>query len=714
MRTPLVLLLLTSLAAAQSDPPETEESPVTDVLHGVELVDAYRWLEGSDAPELGAPDPELDARVADWTDAQNAYTRGVLDRLPSRAKLETRMTRLLEVGFVGSPTMRGKRYFFSKQEGKQPQPILYVREGLEGEPRVLLDPTAVDPSGLSTLAWYLPDAEGDLLAFGMYRSGSENSTLYVLEVESGEWLADEIPGKVRPVGWLPDSSGLFYRDLESVEDPYSGRIMFHELGRHPRQDRMLFRQYKEGPLATTYGPHATISRDARWMILSYSTGTRDNDLWAIDLDRWFRTGEFVPTDVLVGEKAQSSGTVLGDTLYMLTNLGAPNSRVFAVDLTDPARERWREIIPQREDAVLQGVQLARGVLVAQYLHQASSRIELFDLDGQSRGELALPGIGRASLSAERDRTEAFLSFSSFNTPPTIYRVDLATGERALWERVDVPVDPELVVVKQVWYPSKDGTKVSMFVIHRRGLELDGKNPTILNGYGGFNISRTPRFRATMFPWYEGGGVRAVANLRGGGEYGREWHEDGRLERKQNTFDDFIAAAEWLIEQGYTSPEHLGVTGASNGGLLTGAALTQRPDLFSAVISGVPLLDMLRYQHFLMARYWIPEYGSSEDPTAFEYIRRYSPYHNVKPGVRYPATLFTAGENDARVHPMHARKMTALMQAASAADPRTEPMLLWVEREAGHGGGKPLELRVQESVDESLFLMWQLGMLEKGR
>jgi prolyl oligopeptidase len=391
-------------------------------------------------------------------------------------------------------------------------------------------------------------------------------------------------------------------------------------------------------------------------------------------------------------------------------MGAPNGRVIAVDLNHPGRENWTEIIPQREDAVLRGLSLARGFLVASYLKSAATVLELFRPDGERVGEIELPDIGSATIVTDENRTEAFVSFTSFNDPTSIWRVDLATGERGLWERVMVPFDPNDFTVKQAWYPSADGTNISMFIVHHREVRLDGNNPTLLYGYGGFKIPMVPSFRSTRIPWLESGGVYAVAHLRGGGEYGEDWHKAGMLEKKQNVFDDFHAAAEYLIAQGYTSPSHLTIYGGSNGGLLVGAAVTQRPDLFAAAVCGVPLLDMLRYQQFLMAKYWVPEYGDPEDPRHFAWLRAYSPYHNITEDIRYPAILFTAGENDARVHPLHARKMTARLQAAAANDLERDPILLWVERSAGHGAGKPLRLRVRNAADVYSFLMWQTGML----
>ena len=681
-------------------PPPTATEPVTELLHGVQITDDYRWLE--------APESESEPVLA-WTTAQNDYTREILDNLPGRQRLEQRLEELMTLPSVSAPSMRMDRYFYRKRQGRENQAILYLREGFDGEPRVLLDPNTLDAEGLVSLDWYEPNQDGTLLAFGTSYAGDENSTLNIANIDTGEWLSDEIRGKVRGVNWLPDASGFFYRDLADIGNPYSGRIRYHRLGTHPRHDVTLFEQYKQGPLATTWGPFAYTSRDARWLILGYYTGTKSNDLWCIDLDRWRRSGEFVTSEIIVGDDSMSSGPVFGDTLFMRTTAGAPQGRIFAVDLTRPAREHWVEIVAQRPSAVLRGASLARGYLVATYLKDASTSLELFSLEGRPMGEIELPGVGSASISTEEDRTEAFLSFTSFNDPTSIWRIDLASGKRALWDRVDVPFEPSTIAVKQVWYPSRDGTRVSMFIVHRKDVRLDGSNPTLLYGYGGFNIALTPRFSATLIPWLEAGGVYAVPNLRGGGEYGKAWHEAGMLGNKQNVFDDFVAAAEFLIAEGYTNPQRLAISGGSNGGLLTGAALTQRPDLFSAVVCRVPLLDMLRYHQFLMAKYWVPEYGDPEDPVAFDWLYAYSPYHNIIPGIHYPSVLFTAGENDSRVHPMHARKMAARLQAAARNDFDEDPILLWVERAAGHGAGKPLRLRIQETADIWSFLMWQTGM-----
>ena len=692
-----------------ADAPPTAVEPVAETLHGVDLIDPYRWLEGSDAPEIEESQPELDARVSRWTESQNAYTRDVLDNLAGRRKLEGRLEELLAVGNVRSPAVRGNRYFNRERRGDEAQPVLYVREGADGEPRRLIDPNQLDAEGLTTLAWAEPSHDGELLAFGLYRGGDENATLHLLRVDDGEWLADEVPGKVRSVYWQPDGSGFFYRRLADADNPYSAQIRHHRIGRHHRQDPILFEQYKEGPLATTWGPSPVVDPEARWLAVVYFTSTESNDLWIYDARHWLETGELKRTDVVLGETAESFPIFAGNKLLLQTTLDAPNGRVVEVDLEHPAPEHWRELIPQREGAVLEQVSVADGLLALEYLEKASTRITLFDLAGRSKGDLDLPGIGSASLRSEPDRSEAFLSFESFNEPDSIYRVDLRTGQRALWARPDVPVDPGKITVRQVFYPSKDGTEVSMFVVHRKGLALDGKNPTILSGYGGFSVSMTPRFSARNFPWFEAGGVYALANLRGGGEYGEDWHRAGMLANKQNVFDDFIAAAEWLIANDFTNPQQLGILGGSNGGLLTGAALVQRPELFSAVLSAVPLLDMLRYQHFLMARFWVPEYGTAENEEHLPFLLDYSPYQNVKDGAKYPAVLLTAGENDSRVHPLHARKMAARLQAATANDPEKEPILLWVEGDVGHGQGKPLNLRRRDAADVLGFMGWQLGL-----
>lgn len=701
--------------------PQSRVEPVKDVIHGVEIVDDYRWLEGDNSVEgqWGKSTNE----VSEWTDYQNAYTRSVLDNLPGRKELEEKLRPLMEVGSISAPGMRGDRYFYSKREGNENQPRIFMRKGSRGEPKLLLDPAKMDASGLVTISWTVPNKDGTQLAYGTYRAGDENSTLHIMNTDTGEVSPIQISGKVSSIDWLPDSSGFMYRNLADIGNPYSGQVKFHRIGKSKADgsdDALLFRQYtpeENLKLATTYGPGAGLSEDGKWAVVSYSTDTRNNDLWIVNFEDYLKTGKFERRDVIVGEAAQSGGPIVGDTMFMLTTFGAANGRIMKVNLNHPERENWKEFVPERKDAVIEGVSIAKGVLVVDYLTKASTHIELVNPETGKATTLKLPGIGSAGLSTDQDRTEAYLSFTSFNYPPTIFQVDLAKpdAEPVLWESPAVPVDPTSVEVKQEWYTSKDGTKVSMFIVHKKGLALKGDSPTILYGYGGFTVSLTPTFSASLFQWLDAGGVYAVPNLRGGGEYGDKWHTEGMRDKKQNVFDDFIAAAEFLCDKGYTNPSKLAVRGGSNGGLLTGAVLTQRPDLFKAVLVHVPLLDMVRFQNFLMAKYWVPEYGSAEDAEQFAYIKKYSPYHNIRKGTKYPATLLTAGENDSRVHPLHARKMAAALQAATASDPATAPILLWVDREAGHGQGKPLNLRIRDVADERIFVMWQLGMLEgKGK
>ena len=715
-------------------PPATERRIVTETIGGEEIEDPYRWLEGdnSDPEAMGQPTAEVER----WTDAQNAYTRSVLESISGRTRLTARLRELLEIGSIGTPVAAGQRVFYTARTGRQAQAILHVVDEFAdgpgdvsgGEPRVLLDPYGLDPSGLTSLDWFEPSPGGALVAFGLSRGGDENSTLHVLDAETGRWLADEIPGKARVLGWMPGGRSFFYSRLAEPGDPYSTVVAHHEIGAHPREDRVLLRQREVGriyagaekseaqldSLRTTWGPFARPSADGRWLTIGYYTGTSSVDLWAADLDAWLRTGELNKRPVLVGGEGLNEAVLLGDAGYLLTHDGAPNGRVVRFDPSRPGdREGWEEIVPERRDAAIEGIALARGVLVVTLVKDASTTIERYTTRGDPLGEVPLPGIGSAEVSVTPGRGEGFVRFESFDTPAQILRFDASAPapEPEVWRALEIPENGSGLVVKRVRYTSADGTEIGMFVVHLEGLELDGNNPALLTGYGGFGISMLPSFDPAVIPWIERGGVFALPNIRGGGEKGLAWHEAGTLDRKQNVFDDFIAAAEWLIDSSYTRPERLAIGGRSNGGLLTGAAITQRPDLFSAAYVGVPLLDMLRYDRFLMARYWVPEYGSPSDGAVADTLLEYSPYHNIKPGTRYPAVLLTAGENDTRVHPMHARKMAARLQAATSADAALDPILLWVDRAGGHGAGKPLEARVRETVDRQLFLMWQTGMLD---
>jgi prolyl oligopeptidase len=693
----IAAMLVAALAAASlAGPPPTKVETVTDVVHGQPIADDYRWLE---ALEEGSEE------VRAWTTAQNDYTRAVLERWPGRAKLEARLGQLMTIGSVTAPSMRENRYFYTERTGEQNQAVLYLREGADGAPRVLLDPNALDDRGLVSLDWFVPSDDGRVLAFGLSRAGDEMSVLHLMDVDTGAWRADEIPGKVEFGGWAPGGGAFLYGQLEDPADAYSRVYRWHEVGRHHRADPVLLEQEKPSRI-----PGATLSRDGRWIIVQQFEGWSKQDVYAADVAAWRRTGTFTQVPIAEGIDARFEPQFIrGDDMFMLTTYEAPNGRLVAVSLLEPAREKWRPILAEDAKAVLASCAEMRDGFVAEYERDATTRLMAFGLGGSPRGPVELPGLGSASIATSYDRTEAFVSYASYNEPDTIYRVDLSTRDRAIWARPEVPIDPSMVTVKQEWCTSRDGTRVPMFVVHRTDLVKDGRTPTVIYAYGGFNISMRPAFIATNFPWYEGGGIYVVANLRGGGEYGESWHRAGMLESKQNVYDDLYAVAEHLIESGVTTREHLAVMGGSNGGLLTGVAATQRPDLWAAVVSAVPLLDMVRFPDFLMAKFWTPEYGDPADAVQFKWLRAYSPYHNVAKGKKYPAILFTAGENDNRVHPMHARKMAALLQAQAANDQEKHPILLWVEREAGHGRGKPLHLRIQDYADRWSFIIWQTGM-----
>jgi prolyl oligopeptidase len=674
--------------------PLTRVEPVVETLHGVEVTDPYRWLEATDSNE-----------VHKWVEAQNQFTRSMLDELPNRGAIRKRLEELLTVGTISTPAVRGQRYFYTKREGKQNQPILYVRDGRDGADRMLIDPNSLTADATVALDWWSPSRDGRRLAFGTSAGGSEKSTLGVLEVETGKLLDDKIPfTRACSVAWTPDGSGFYYTryptpgSVPQGEENYHRHVFHHKLGTDPGDDPEIFGAGR-GPQDW---PNLDISPDGRWLVVTVQQGWAKSEMYIRDLAE--PDGKFVP--VAEGVEARFSSDMQNDRLYVQTNLDAPRYRVFSVDPAKPAREHWQELIPERE-SVLENVAVIGGRLFAHSLRDATSRLEVFSLDGKLEREIGLPTLGTlAGLGGEWDGHEAFFGFTSFGVPPAIYHVDLDSRQTTLWETVPAAIDPAKYAIKQERYRSKDGTEVPMFVLHRTGLELDGRRPTVLYGYGGFNVNQTPSFIPHLPLWLEAGGVFCIANLRGGGEYGEAWHQAGMLGNKQNVFDDFVAAGEWLIENKYTNRDRFAISGGSNGGLLVGAALTQRPDLFRAVVCRVPLLDMLRYQNFRIAKLWIPEYGTADDPEHFQWLYRYSPYHHVHDGVDYPAVLFTTAESDSRVDPMHAFKMAARLQSASASD---HPILLRVESKAGHGAGKPLSKTIDEQTDVWSFLFWQLGV-----
>ena len=676
------------------EPPMTRVESVADDLHGVAVPDPYRWLENGGSDE-----------VRRWVEAQNRYTRSFLEARPGRPAVRQRLEHLLSIGAIGTPAVRQGRYFYTRREGEQNQPILYVRDGLRGKDRVLVDPNPLSKDGTATIDWWYPSEDGSLLAYGISTSGDEKSTLRVLEVATGRPRPDTIPNtRYASLSWLPDGSGFFYTrypapgSVPSGQENYSSHLFFHHLGDDPAKDPKVFGEGRKPEEMID----ARLSPDGRWLLVQVNLGWARSDLYAKDLKQ--EGSPFVP--IAEGIDAIFGGEVVGDTLYLLTNWEAPRYRLFAVDLRHPARDAWKILIPEG-DAVLSQAAYVGGQILALYLKDASSRLAVYGADGVRIRDIALPALGTVdTVSGRHDGREAFFGFSSFSVPPAVYRYDLKSGTSALWEQVRSDVDLSSFEVKQVFFTSKDGTRVPMFLVHRKGLKLDGANPALLYGYGGFNISLTPEFARGLVLWLERGGVYAEANLRGGGEYGEDWHRSGMLGKKQNVFDDFIAAAEWLIQNKYTGKEHLAIKGGSNGGLLVGAALTQRPDLFRAVICAVPLLDMVRYHNFQIAKLWVPEYGSADAADQFRWLYAYSPYHHVKDGTAYPAVLITTAESDSRVDPMHARKMTARLQAATSSG---LPVLLRSETRAGHGIGKPLSKQIDEATDDWTFLLWHLGM-----
>jgi len=761
---------------APTAPPKTALKPVIDVLHGTKVLDNYRWLEDGTSPE-----------TQKWVEQELAYTRALLDPLPGRDAIHKRLTELLSIGIATPPQIAGKYYFYTKREGMQNQPILYVREGVNGADRVLVDANQLAADGTIALDWFQPSENGRYVAYGISTAGSEMSTLHLVETKTGAALPDIIERtRAASIGWQHDNRGFYYTrypkkgDVPAGQEMYNRHVFYHELGTDPATDDLIFGEGRD----PEDWPSVSLSNDGRWLLISVSEGWTKSELFLMDL----KAGT-PPIRVTTGKNFLYGGEVYEGKLYITTNEDAPRYRVFVADAGNYDHEAWKELIPQT-DAVLQGAAVYGGKLLAHYEQNASSQLKIFDLDGKKLNDLSLPAIGTVFGTGGRwNRDEVFYGFQSFTTPPSIYRIDLkpavtspqisqgATSTRSingvaqgtsephglkptsisdsngaaesralpkapvsndpagsrplpkaddqanessrsggsiepvLWTKVDAPsIDPTAYEVAQEWFKSKDATSVPMFVVHKKGLQKTGHNPTLLTAYGGFNVSLTPAFSRTAYLWMEHGGIYAVANLRGGAEFGEDWHRAGMLDKKQNVFDDMIAAAEHLISEKYTDPKHLAIQGGSNGGLLMGAMITQRPELFRAVVCQVPLLDMIHYQDFQIAKLWIPEYGTSENPDQFKWLYAYSPYHHVKAGVEYPAILFMTADTDTRVDPMHAKKMAALMQAeAKNGASHARPILLRIESKAGHGAGKPVTKQIEEFTDVYSFLFWQLGV-----
>ena len=693
------MIIATLAAVALAVPPQTRVDPVTDDYAGSKVTDDYRWLEPleKDSPEVKA-----------WTDAQLAHLRSTLDPLRCRTELAEKLRPLMQITSWGVPIIRGPGYFYAQRDGKMNQPAVYVREGgANTGAKVVIDPNVIDTTGLTSVDWWVPSWQGSKFAYGTSKAGDEMSVLKVTKLEKETWetLKDEIPGKVNFGGWNQWGDGFVYSRLTDPKDPYSRVVAFHKLGEPVEKDPVFMRQTNPSEI-----PFGGLTSEDKWVVLGVSKGWSQNDLWVAKQDD-LRAGRDTKIAIAVGRGARFTPVeVIGDRLYMVTTLGAPNTRLVAVDINNPAESNWKVVIPERSDAVMSQVEFGKDEVVVVWQKDAYDTVKTYRYDGTPVADLPMPGIGTVNVQCDRKHTEMFFSFASYNSPRTVYRCDLfwKPYKPEVWAKPEVPVKLDDIEVTQVRAASKDGTQVPFFVVKRKGLAMDGSNPCVLYGYGGFNVSLTPEFIPTIVPYLEKGGIYVVANLRGGGEYGETWHQAGMMGKKQNVFDDLYAVAERLVADKYTSASRLAVMGGSNGGLLTAVAVTQRPELWSAAISAVPLCDMLRYQDFLLAKYWVPEYGASTDAAAFGWLRAYSPYHNAKKGTKYPSVMFTAGENDSRVHPLHARKMAAVLQAATASDGASEPILLYVDRDAGHGAGKPLAKRIEEAVDQWSYLMWQTG------
>ncbi|MBU8933992.1 MAG: prolyl oligopeptidase family serine peptidase [candidate division Zixibacteria bacterium] len=702
MRFTSILLVLLLILTASPDlfsqghigPPSTRVGMIVDTIHGVAIEDPYRWLEDSQTDEVIA-----------WTEKQNQYFRSYVDSYPGRAKLAGRISELMTVGSVSSPSVRGDNYFYYRRDGDQNHSILYRKHGLNGEPEVIIDPNTFSEDGTVALDWLYLSPDGSLTAYGKSNSGSERSTLFLMRTDDQSLLIDTIPfTRGVSLAWLPDNSGFYYTRFATIgevpeeDNDYYRRVFLHTIGQRWENDPLIYENKDD----KTAWPGVSLSPDGTKLVISVFQGWSRSDLYFKDLSD--------PESKLVKINGSHEGNLsahpLDDCFFVRSNYEAPRYRLLKGTYDQPGAEHWQVIIPERE-SIAQSFMVVDSLIVLRSLSKAHTVIEIFDTNGGPVKTLQLPTIGTASrLSGEHDGHELFFRFSSFNNPSTVLRYDFDRDTIDTFDQVPAGIDVSSIEVTQVWYKSVDGTPVSMFVVHRDDVALNGQNPTYLSGYGGFNVNETPYFSRLIAFWVNRGGVYALPNLRGGGEYGEEWHQAGMLENKQNSFDDFIAAAEYLIAEGYTSPEHLLLSGGSNGGLLVGAVVNQRPDLCKAVVCSVPLLDMIRYHQFLIARLWIPEYGSSEDSTQFEFIYAYSPYHNVKKSADYPAILFKASESDGRVHPMHARKMTALLQAQTGPD---NPILLRLETKAGHGQGKPTSKRIEDKVDTWCFIFRTLGL-----
>jgi prolyl oligopeptidase len=701
MRLALILVAAMTLVTDNMKYPDTKRDAIVDDVHGVKIPDPYRWLEDATKPDVKA-----------WMAAEDKQARGFLAQLPGRDKLIARFKELYYLETFTPPHHFGGRYFYMRRHKDKEKAILYWKEGAGGEEKVLLDPNTLSADGSTSLGVWNPSWDGKTLVYGLKPNNSDETILHVMDVATGKVSdTDVIPGaKYAGPSWTPKGDGFYYTWVPPLSDvvtpaerPGYAQLRFHALGADPAKDHVA--HDKTGNPQTFLGGY--VSKDGHWLFTIIQHGWNATDVYYRDMrkkdDAWH--------PFVVGKPFQYSVDEHRDVFYVTTNEDAPRQRIFRVDPHKIDRKSWHEIVPQRADVVIENAQLCGHALVLRTMKNATSGLEVRGLDGKLIRDVPLPGIGTVGgVVGDEDDDEAYFAFESFTTTPRSYKTSIKKGGVELFYEVKVPVDPSPYVAEQVWYPSKDGTRISMFLVHRKDLPKDGSTPFMLTGYGGFQVSMTPSFSAGRFPWLDAGGGYALPNLRGGGEYGEEWHKAGMREHKQNVFDDFAAAASWLIDNKYTRADRLAIIGGSNGGLLMGAAVTQHPELFRAVICQVPLLDMIRYHLFGSGKTWVPEYGSSEDPKEFGWLNGYSPYQKVKPGVKYPALLMMSADSDDRVDPLHARKMTAALQWAQGGSPKDgRPILMRIEKHSGHGGADLIKQAVEQSADSYAFLMYELGM-----
>jgi prolyl oligopeptidase len=675
--------------------PSTRIADVTETIHGVAIHDPYRWLEDETSPEVQA-----------WMKAQDDYARGELAKLPGRAEIADRLKQLFYYDAISAPSHHGGRYFYTRKLANKEKSIVYWKQGEHGAEHVLLDPNGWSSDGSKGLHGWWPSYDGKYVAYSVSEHNSDETVTHVLDVATAKDMPDTIEGtKYAEASWTPDSHGFYYTYVPPVSDQVSvaerpgfADVRFHQLGTDVAHDPVIHAPTHDAESFIGGG----ISRDGHWLVVSIQHGWNSADVYFKDA----RKPKADWTTLVAGVDANFQVDVWRDHFYVMTNDGAPRYRVYKVDPHRPARAGWHEIVAQ-SDATLESFGIVGEHLILTYLRNAANRVEVHDLGGKLVREIALPPLGTSGgIGGNPDEDTGYFAYTSFTEPQVIYKTSIKTGKVEEWARIKLPVDTSQLVTDQVFFPSKDGTKISMFIIHRKDAKLDGTAPTILYGYGGFNVNMTPAFAGSRAVWLEHGGVYAIPNLRGGGEYGEDWHRAGMLLNKQNVFDDFIAAAEYLEQQGWTSKAHLAISGGSNGGLLVGATLVQRPDLFKAVICSVPLLDMLRFHEFGSGKTWVPEYGSADDPAQFKALYAYSPYRRaVDAGpTAWPAVLMDSADHDDRVDPMHARKLVAALQASQIAD---APILLRIERNSGHGGADMVKSQVDRIADQFAFLFSEL-------